>query len=210
MEKDFNFFATYNENEGIGRILKFFSIKKLVVPIIIMTILGLTLYQFFYIRNERSKLEEIIKEKESIRNELQQEEMFYASKTENTETETSVVNNEENQLKELEALAKLYNSKIDYRVLHGINNSLPQGVFVESIILEEPTEGIYSVVTGYSLSNNYIADFQNNLRNNSRFKNTFIDKITYVEGSGYAFSLFFEIIDLELENDVEEGSSNDL
>ncbi len=204
MEKDFNFFAEYNRNSRMAKILKVFNIKRIVLPILIILMIGVTGMQYFYIQNEKARLEQEVDEKESELASLQ-EELIYVNETGGIEMPEIPTGNEEvNQLRELKALAEIYDANIDYRVLLGINNSLPEGVFVESIILSNPNDSISSVITGYSLTNNYIADFQNNLRNNGRFNNMYIDKITYAEDRGYAFSLFFNIIDTENEIAEEE------
>lgn len=194
MEKDFNFFQQFNE-KGRKKSKQGNSTQNYLLPAILIVALVATAFNVFYSKNQTADLEKEIEENKNMLNEISGSE------------ELKLTNELEAYKMELDSYNKMLSDayidrfKIDYRYLLGINNSLSLDLFLETIHLLESTVDQHSSVSGYSIANTNIADFQNNIRQNQYFENEYIDMITQDESKGFGFSLFFDL--------TREGNENE-
>ncbi|MFV0504713.1 MAG: PilN domain-containing protein [Lachnospirales bacterium] len=195
MYNDFNFFSEFGKKTKSKTDKNNTWAAGSLLVILLIIAIGLTVFNKWYNNQQMAELQKQLDDKTTAYNELLQGE------------DIALVNDLKSYKLELEKVNSVLNEafvnkfKIDYRYLLGLNNSLSQNLFLETIHLLESKDGGKSYVTGVSATNNGVADLQNNVRKNKYYDDIFIDNIGSDNNMGYRFTLYFNLIEEDADNE---------
>ncbi len=197
MKKDFNFFKVFNDNSTSKKFINSINLQKNILWFFLIVLIIIMWLATINIKMGNKKIEESLETNKNILYTLENsEELKLSVELQEYSEDLMSVENIVNDLGDGEF-------QIDYRNLLSISNSLPNGVFIEKIALNEGGDAS-TLISGYSISTDQIADFQNNIRQSEYFEDVFIDNIVLEEGKGFKFNMYFTITEPKEEEEVEE------
>ncbi len=175
---EINFFEENKKKVKINLSGFDFKYKNFVLPIILLAVLVIFLLLSFLLNN---KIKSLTEEYNSLL--AKENNMVLSQQIQNNTVEVdSVFENKKYSVNAIENISNL--NKVSSELVIDIKDAIPASLFLNDFSIND---GVLTI-TGYSLSSNAVAKFQNNLLKNSNISEVFVSDITNELGN-YNFTL---------------------